>query len=54
MDANSVQLGKALQDPVKGITALAKSGVTFTVAEKKMIKEMVAVERPPRRAESRP
>jgi hypothetical protein len=39
--SNAVQLGKALQDPVKGITALAKSGVTFSEAEKNMIKSMV-------------
>jgi len=35
-----VQLGKALQDPEKGITALSRSGVTFTEDEKKMIKAM--------------
>lgn len=33
----SVQLGKALQDPIKGITALARSGVTFTAVEKQKI-----------------
>lgn len=38
---NAVQLGKALQDPIKGITALARSGVTFTEAEKNKIKAMV-------------
>jgi phage-related protein len=41
LEGNAVQLGKALQDPVKGITALAKSGVTFTDAQKAMIKSMV-------------
>ncbi|MDZ4181159.1 MAG: hypothetical protein U1E29_18305 [Coriobacteriia bacterium] len=40
-EQNAVQLGKALQDPIKGITALAKSGVTFTQAEKDMIAAMV-------------
>jgi hypothetical protein len=40
LDANSVQLGKALQDPTKGMTALAKSGVTFTKAQKEQIKAM--------------
>jgi hypothetical protein len=40
-EGNAVQLGKALNDPVKGIAALAKSGVTFTDAEKKMIESMV-------------
>lgn len=38
---NAVQLGKALQDPIKGITALSKSGVTFTAAEKQKIQTMV-------------
>lgn len=40
LDANSVQLGKALQDPTKGLVALAKSGVTFTDAQKDQIKAM--------------
>jgi phage-related protein len=40
-ETNAVQLGKALQDPVKGITALARSGVTFTEAEKKRIETLV-------------
>lgn len=40
-DANAVQLGKALQDPIKGITALAKSGVTFTETEKARIQTLV-------------
>jgi hypothetical protein len=40
-ESNAVQLGKALQDPVKGITALAKSGVTFTEQEKEKIKTLV-------------
>jgi len=38
---NAAQLGKALQDPIKGMTALARSGVTFTTAEKEKIKTMV-------------
>lgn len=40
-ESNAVQLGKALQDPVKGITALARAGVTFTASEKKKIKALV-------------
>jgi phage-related protein len=40
-EQNAVQLGKALQDPIKGITALAKSGVTFTEAEKERIQTLV-------------
>lgn len=38
---NAVQLGKALQDPIKGITALARSGISFTEQEKTKIKTMV-------------
>lgn len=38
----AIQLGKALNDPVKGLTALGKAGVQFTEAQKDMIKEMVA------------
>jgi hypothetical protein len=40
-ESNAVQLGKALEDPIKGITALAKSGVTFTKQEKKKIEALV-------------
>jgi hypothetical protein len=40
-ETNAVQLGKALQDPIKGITALARSGVTFTEVEKEKIKTLV-------------
>ena len=40
-EGNAVQLGKALQDPIKGIAALAKSGVTFTEQEKDKIKVLV-------------
>ena len=38
---NAVQLGKALNDPIKGVTALAKSGITFTAQEKEKIKTLV-------------
>ena len=40
-ETNAVQLGKALQDPIKGITALARSGVTFTDQEKEKIATLV-------------
>ena len=40
-ETNAVQLGKALQDPIKGITALSRSGVTFTNQEKAKIKTLV-------------
>jgi hypothetical protein len=38
---NAVQLGKALNDPIKGVTALTRSGITFTAAEKAKIATMV-------------
>ena len=40
-ESNAIQLGKALQDPVKGISALSRAGVTFTEAEKEKIKTLV-------------
>jgi phage-related protein len=39
---NAVQLGKALQDPIKGMSALNKSGVTFSETEKARIETLVA------------
>lgn len=33
-EQNAVQLGKALNDPIKGLTSLSRSGVTFTETEK--------------------
>ena len=39
----AIQLGKALNDPVKGISALSRVGVTFTDQQKEQIKAMVAV-----------
>ena len=41
IDGASKQLGKALNDPIKGTTALAKAGVTFTEQQKKQIKTLV-------------
>ncbi len=38
----AVALGKALNDPVKGITALRRVGVAFTADQEKVIKSMVA------------
>jgi hypothetical protein len=37
----TMQLGKALEDPIQGLTALRRSGVSFTEAQRDMIKEMV-------------
>jgi hypothetical protein len=42
MDSNAVLLGKALQDPAKGLTKLAKNGVTFTDAQKDSVLAMQA------------
>jgi phage-related protein len=41
-DASSaaIQLGKALNDPTKGLTALSKAGVSFTEDQKKQIKTL--------------
>lgn len=41
IEGSSKMLGKALNDPVKGISALGRAGVTFTEDQKKTIKEMV-------------
>lgn len=37
----SLQLGKALQDPIQGVSALGRAGVTFSAAQKDMIAAMV-------------
>jgi phage-related protein len=39
--ASAIQLGKALNDPIKGVTALQKVGVSFTADQKKQIKTLV-------------
>jgi ElaB/YqjD/DUF883 family membrane-anchored ribosome-binding protein len=41
MKTSATQLGKALNDPVKGITALQRVGVTFTQGQKDQIKALV-------------
>jgi hypothetical protein len=38
---SAIQLGKALNDPIKGITALSRVGVTFTAQQKDQIKTLV-------------
>jgi len=40
VDSAAKALGKALQDPEKGLTALRRSGVNFTEAQKEQIKAM--------------
>ena len=40
VDGAAKMLGKALNDPIKGITALGRAGVTFTDEQKKQIKTL--------------
>lgn len=40
-DAAAKQLGKALSDPVRGVTALRKAGVNFSDSQRKQIKQFV-------------
>lgn len=40
LSKTSIQLGKALNDPVKGISALSKVGVSFNAQQKEQIKRM--------------
>lgn len=39
----AIQLGKALNDPIKGVSALAEVGVTFSTQQKQQIKDFMAV-----------
>jgi hypothetical protein len=41
IESNAVQLGKALNDPIKGISSLTRNGITFTAKEKLKIKTLV-------------
>ena len=41
VESASVMLGKALQDPVKGVSALGEAGVTFSEDQKAMIEALV-------------
>lgn len=41
IDTTSKQLGKALNDPARGLTALGRAGVTFTAQAKAQIKALV-------------
>lgn len=41
VDAAAVQLGKALEDPVKGLASLRRVGVTFTEEQQKQIKALM-------------
>ena len=41
MKSSAIQLGKALNDPIKGVTALQRVGVSFTGQQKSQIKALV-------------
>jgi len=41
LQKSTIQLGKALQDPVKGISALSRVGVSFSASQKKQIEGFV-------------
>jgi hypothetical protein len=41
LKASTIQVGKALNDPIKGMTALSRVGVTFTQGQKDQIKALV-------------
>jgi len=41
LKSSALMLGKALNDPILGITALSRAGIQFTVEQKEMIKELV-------------
>ena len=41
MKSASMLMGKALNDPIKGMTALTRSGVSFTAEQKAMVKQLV-------------
>lgn len=40
LKSSSIQLGKALNDPINGISSLSRVGIQFTEDQKNMIKEM--------------
>lgn len=41
LKASAVQVGKALQDPILGVTALRRVGVNFSADQQKVIKDLV-------------
>lgn len=41
LTGTAVQLGKALQDPVRGVTALRRSGITLSQSQRDLIKRLV-------------
>jgi hypothetical protein len=43
LQSSTIMIGKALNDPVKGIAALSRAGIQFSADQKQMIMSMVAV-----------
>lgn len=43
IDAAAISLGKALNDPIKGVTALGRQGIQFSALQKQQIKDFMAV-----------
>jgi hypothetical protein len=41
MGSSAIMVGKALNDPVRGVTALGRAGVQFTASQKETIKSLV-------------
>lgn len=41
LKSSAIQLGKALNDPVKGLAALSRVGVTFTAEQEAMVESMI-------------
>lgn len=41
LNGAAIQLGKALNDPIAGVSALGRAGVTFSASQKEMIKNLV-------------
>jgi len=41
LQSSAVQLGKALNDPIRGLTALRRVGVSFTAEQQELIKSLV-------------
>lgn len=41
MNAAAIQVGKALQDPIQGVTALRRVGVNFSEAQQEVLKNLV-------------
>lgn len=41
LSSSAIQVGKALEDPIRGVTALRRVGITFSEDQQKMIKALV-------------